>query len=241
MIRIQTFFLTVVFLVLQACSDGGHTPLDLDPNDPMLSGTEITLDFEEFAAGDTITESHGVTVTLTRAGATCAEAVIAFDSEVPHGNGDDDLDLGTPNEAFGGPGVGRGGRSGPFRNDRPLGTLMVIQEDPDLPDANQDPVDDCDTGGTVAFDFAALSASGVTVGVISVLDVDDQVEADGTTFRLFGAGNVLLREIHPPVTGANGVAAVNLGPTVGVLRLDVDQNESVAVSGVIFAVPDSTS
>ena len=241
MIRIQTLFLTVVLLVLQACSDGGHTPLDLDSNDPMLSGTEITLDFEEFAAGDTITGSRGVTVTLTGAGATCAEAVIAFDSEVPHGNGDDDLDLGTPNEAFGGPGVGRGGRSGPFRNDRPLGRLMVIQEDPDRPDANPDPVDDCDTGGTVALDFAGLSAGGVMVGVISVLDVDDQAEADGTTFRLFGAGNVLLREIHPPVTGANGVAAVNLGPTAGVLRLDVDQNESVAVSGVIFAVPDSTS
>ncbi|MGH7571560.1 MAG: hypothetical protein ACREMK_06920 [Gemmatimonadota bacterium] len=239
--RIQILILTLLLFLLHGCSDGGRTPLDLDPNDPILSGTEIEIDFQEFGNGDTITSSHGVAVTLARRGASCADAVIAFDSGVPHGTGDDDLDLGTPNQAFGGPGVGRGGQSGSFRNDRPLGMLMVIQENPDLADANQDPVDDCDTGGTVVFDFGGLSASGVMVGVISVLDVDDQAEADGTTFRMFGDGGALLEEIHPPVTGANGVATVNLGPTAGVMRLEVDQNESVAVGGVVFAVPDSTS
>ncbi|HUP00379.1 MAG TPA: hypothetical protein VM737_02515 [Gemmatimonadota bacterium] len=239
--NIHTHSLSLLILLLHACSDEGGTPLDLNPNDPILSGTEVILDFQDFGAGDTITESHGVTVDLTRRGDTCADAVIAFDSANPPGVGDDDLDLGTPNEVFGGPGVGRGGERGPFRNDRPLGILMIIQEDPTLPDDNPDPVDDCDSGGTVVFDFGGLSSTGVTVGVISVLDVDDQIEADGTTFRMLGAGGVLLREIHPPVTGNNGVASINLGPTTDVLRLEVDQNESVAVSRVVFAVPDSTS
>lgn len=239
--RIHTLYLTFVLVALHACSDGGRTPLDLDPDNPNLSGTEVIVDFQHFGAGDTITGSQGVDISLTDQGPTCAEAVIAFDSGVPHGDGDDDLDLGTPNQVFGGPGVGRGGESGPFRNDRSLGMLMVIQENPTLPDVNPDPVDDCDTGGTVVFDFAGLSATGVTVGVIRVIDVDDKPEADGTTFRMLGQGDVLLGEIHPPVTGPNGVAVVDLGPTTGVFRLEVEQDESVAVSRMVIAVPDSTS
>lgn len=239
--RIHPIYLTFGLFALYACSDGGQSPLNLDPDDPILSGTEVIVDFQEFASGDTITETRGVAVSLTRKGPTCADAVIAFDSGAPHGTGDDDLDLGSPNQAFGGPGVGRGGESGPFRNDRSLGMLMVIQEDPDRPDSNQDPVDDCDSGGTVVFDFTGRSADGVAVAVIRVIDVDDQAEADGTAFRMFGQGGVLLREVHPPVTRPNGVAAVDLGPTTGVLRLEVDQDESVAVGQLVFAVPDSTS
>lgn len=239
--RIQSFFLFAGLFALHACSDGARSPLNLDPDDPILSGTEVIVDFKEFSSGDTIAESQGVGVSLTRKGPTCADAVIAFDSGAAHGTNDDDLDLGSPNQVFGGPGVGRGGESGPFRNDRSLGMLMVIQEDPALRDANPDPVDDCDSGGTVVFDFADLSASGVTVAVIRVIDVDDQVEADATAFRLFGEGGILLRELHPPVTRPNGVAAVDLGPTTGVLRLEIDQRESVAVGQLIFAVPDSTT
>lgn len=234
---IRLLFLSILTIFL-ACSDGARTPLDLDPDDPIPSGTEIIVDFDEFGAGDTITAVEGVAVSLTRRGPNCADAVIAFDSGAPHGVGDDDLDLGTPNQAFGGPGVGRGGESGPFRNDRSLGMLLVIQEDPTLPDPNPDPVDDCDSGGTIVFDFSELSAAGVIARSINVLDVDDRVESDGTTFRLLAPDGAVLSEIHPPVTGNNGVAAVNLGPTTGVLRLEVDQNESVAIDRVVFAVPD---
>ncbi len=236
-------FLLLVFLLLPAgaCSDGRTNPLDVSPdpgpNGPNPSGSDLTIDFSEFAGGDTITTTHGVDVRLAAKGEACADAVIAFDSSHPHGDERDDLDLGTPNQAFGGPGVGRGGESGPFQNDRPLGNLLVIQEDPTLDDLNPDPQDDCDEGGTVAFDFEELGLGGVTLSTITVVDVDNDLQA-ASEFRLYGAGDQLLAIVNPPRTRPNGVATLDLGGVAGVLRMELEQNVSVAIARIGIMVPN---
>lgn len=229
-------------LALTACSDG-RTPLDLgpfpdpNPNEPQPSGTDVTLDFSEFGAGDTITTSQGVTVGLGPKGDGCADAVIAFDSSNPPGVTRDDLDLGTPNQAFGGPGVGVGGEDGPFRNDRPLGMLLVIQEDPAREDDNPSLIDDCDQGGTVVFDFSGLSSTGVGLSSITVLDVDDAKQAR-SEFRLYGLDEAPIAVVNPPVTRPNGVATMDFGGVMGILRLEIDQTVSIAVARMSILVPE---
>jgi hypothetical protein len=81
------------------------------------------------------------------------DLAIVFDSAHPTG---DDYDLGTPNEDFGGPGIGSGGEAGkPGENDVPLGKLLIIAEDATDNDRNgrvDDPDDEAD-GGMITFTF----------------------------------------------------------------------------------------
>lgn len=57
-----------------------------------------------------------------------------FDSAHPTGG---DFDLGTPNQDFGGPGIGVGGEAGsPFQNDLAKGNILVVGEN--LFDSNGD-------------------------------------------------------------------------------------------------------
>jgi hypothetical protein len=238
------FFLLLAILLIQAgaCSNGRSNPLEPTsgprPNNPIPSGTDVTIDFSEFAGGDTVTGTRGVLVSLAGRGERCADAVIAFDSSVPHGVNRDDLDLGTPNQAFGGPGVGAGGAEGEFANDRPLGNLLVIQEDPTLEDDNPDSQDDCDAGGTIVFDFQPLGADGVSILAITVVDVDNPKQAK-SQFRLYGEGDELLGIVNPPVTLPNGIATVDFGAISGVLRMEVEQRVSIAIARIGIRVPGS--
>ncbi|HKY59546.1 MAG TPA: hypothetical protein VJP59_00910, partial [Gemmatimonadota bacterium] len=209
------------------------------PNGPNPASTELTIDFSEFAGGDTITTTHGVGVSLAARGELCADAIIAFDSSVPRGVQGDDLDLGTPNQTFGGPGVGVGGEAGPFQNDRPLGNVLVIQEDPTLEDDNPDPQDDCVSGGTIVFDFSQLSATGVKVTAVTVIDVDDTWQAR-SQFRLYGERGGLLKIFRPPVTGPNGVATMDFDVS-GVLRMEVEERISIGIARILIEVPNGGS
>lgn len=228
-----------IILPAAGCSNERSGPLGSEPvpNNPSPSGTDMTIDFSEFAGGDTVTSTHGIEVSLTARGERCADAVIAFDTSVPHGDEGDDLDLGSPNQAFGGPGVGAGGAGGPFVNDRPVGNLLVIQEDPAYPDGNPDLQDDCSAGGTIVLDFGALSAAGVTLSTITVMDVDNSKQGR-SEFRFYGEGDEVLSVVNPPVTGRNGVAIIDLGPVSGVLRMEVVQTVSVAIARIAITVPD---
>ena len=241
--HMHSFLLLVALLIaVGACSSDRSNPLEPspgpNPNQPNPASSELTIDFSEFAGGDTITSTHGVTLTLAAKGETCADALIAFDSSVPHGVAlGDDFDLGTPHQAFGGPGQGRGGEEGPFRNDQPLGNLLVIQEDPALDDGNPDPQDDCVDGGTVVFDFGELSVTGITISSLTVLDVDDNWQAK-SQFRLYGEGDQLLAIFNPPATGPNGVATLDFGAVSGVLRMQVEERISIAIARLLLDVPD---
>lgn len=239
------FFIVILFAV-GACSDGGHGPLDL--GEPILSGTETFMDFEEFADGDTVTSSLGVSISLLRRGARCADAITALDSGIPHGAGEDDLDLSSPHETFGGLGQGAGGEQGrKYENATPLGIVLILQENPSVRDDNPSPGDNCADGGLIGFDFSSLSPTGVAVRSIILMDVDNRKEADRIEVRLYGSAGELLLAKRPPVTGSNGVVNLKLGPTQGVTRLEVDQGGGapIAMDTIDFvvpepAVPDST-
>lgn len=108
------------------------------------------------------------------------DKAIIFDSSNPTGN---DPDLGTPNAAFGGPGIGSGGGIGqPGQNDQAYGNLVIIPED-DL-DANNDGlVDDPDDeaqGGTITIDFAAP----VDLDYVTLVDLDDGTGGSVISFLL---------------------------------------------------------
>ena len=142
--RIATSSILFLF-ALGACSDGSRGPLDL--GEPILSGTETFMDFEEFADGDTVTSSQGVPISLLSRGPRCADAITALDSGLPHGAGEDDLDLSSPNETFGGLGKGEGGEKGrKHENATALGIVLIIQESPSVRDENPSPGDNCADG-----------------------------------------------------------------------------------------------
>lgn len=81
-----------------------------------------------------------------------------------------DVDLGTPNVEYGGPGIGDGGNSsaGLYANDVPQGNVLIIQEpavDPSIPNDHSE-------GGCMVFEFYQP----VELLDIGVLDADEPVK-----------------------------------------------------------------
>ena len=112
------------------------------------------VDFEEFQAGDTVhaLSAPGLTVTAlkkkTKKGKLRPTLAMIFDSSDPSGG---DFDLGSPNEDFGGPGIGAAGGTSTgslFPNDIEHGMVLIIAESDDSTDP-----DDNALGGTLTFDF----------------------------------------------------------------------------------------
>lgn len=161
---------------------------------------------------------------------------VVFDSAAPTGG---DHDLGTPNQTFGGPGIGLDGEMGmPFENAVALGKLLIVAEN--VTDGNGDGfVDDPDDsdllGSRMTFNFAALGPLGtVTVNAITLLDVESKRPA--ASVDLLGPGGVLITSIDLPHTGDNGVATVSLGGVHGVRVLRVNLNGSGGIDDLCFAI-----
>ncbi len=166
------------------------------------------VSFGAYAAGQRITNqlsSQGVSSVNASGG--LGQAWI-FDSANPTGG---DTDLGSPNQAFGGPGIGTGGTT---TNNTALGKLIVIQESASAPNDNA-------TGGTLNFNFA--SARKVT----SIKLVD--IENTGGFIRLARSSGAAVT-IPIPVTGNNGVVTLTMN-TDNVTQLRVRLLGSGAVAG----------
>lgn len=143
------------------------------------------------------------------------DKAITFDSSNPTGG---DTDLGTPNVAFGGPGIGAGGGLGqPGENNTALGNLVIVAED-DV-DANNDGlVDDPDDeaqGGTITIDFNGP----VNLDYIKLVDLDD------------GSGGSVISCLTP--SGTVSVPIPNLGDNA-VKRIDLNQ-QNVTQLNICFA------
>lgn len=168
---------------------------------------------------------------------------VIFDSSCPPGGistdcSGEDIDLGTPNEDFGGPGIGIGGNIGSaFENDTAQGKVLIIAED--LVDVVapfgfvDDPDDDAEIGASFSFDFTALFGA-VTVESITLIDVDGtEPNTDVSFFDEFmtpiGVGPFVL-----PVVGDNGKVDFDLGPTSGVRFMEVTLNGSGAIDNIVF-------
>ena len=184
------------------------------------------LDFETNAAGVALKAGDlvenqwakfGVTVTTD---SPIVHPAMIFDSANPTG-GDDDL--GTPNEDFGGPGIGSGGRAGVAgENAVPLGKVLIISEDGDV----TDPDDDA-KGGTLIFDFAHP----VRVTSVGILDID---EGNAGTVSVFDAGGAMIGSVGMADNlGNNSVQTVAVGAS-GVSRMEIFFPGSGAVTGIVF-------
>ena len=197
------------------------------------SSSEL-IDFEGIPTGTiatTVVTSGGGSVGVSGfnpdLGAT--NAAVIFDSANPTG---DDADLGTPNQNFGGPGIGAGGAGGPFANTRALGKVLIVAED--LVDENSDGLvddpDDADVlGARLDLDFSAIAPVHFTS--FTIIDVEASEEA--ATVEFFDAANASLGLVILPIVGDNGVATVPLDVS-GVWRVEVTLNGSGAIDELDF-------
>ncbi len=169
-------------------------------------------------------------------------AAVIFDSSCPPGGiandcSGEDVDLGTPNEDFGGPGVGVGGQTGaPYQNTTALGNLVIVAED--LVDAGGDGLvddpDDADLRGQfVEFDFSTVKGPGrVTVNDLTYVDNDEG--EFGAQVEFYGPGTLNPSIIGLTAVGDNGVNTITPG-IEGVTHMRVVLNGSGAVEGATIS------
>ena len=227
--------LAVLGWVTVGCSDNSN-PFeigDIETSGGLAAASHtVTTDFEPFVAGTVITNQiAGLLVSVQDEGASCTTDALIFDSANPVGTAIDDFDLGTPNEACAGPGIGAGNCA---TNDTPLGNLLIIQESEPNPDTN-DSWDDCAGGGTLRFDFASL----VRMESVTLVDHGD-TEGDAK-IRLFDSGDVQIGADHNvPGVLNNGVTVFGLpgGGVDDVARLDVVLAGSGATDNLIYSPND---
>ena len=143
-----------------------------------------------------------------------------FDSAQPTGG---DRDLGSPNESFGGPGIGSGGSStSSFANSIAQNNVLIISEDNDASDP-----DDNASGGTFVFTFD----NAVMLDEIRLLDIN---EGESAFVRLYdAAGNLVQSDSASGASGGNGFYVVDLSAS-GVARMEVQLTGSGAITDVIF-------
>lgn len=181
-------------------------------------------------------------------------AAVVFDSAcLPGGTKLDctgiDPDLGTPNEDFGGPGFGPGGKAGqPFENAVPLYNLAIVAED--LVDGNgdgliDDPDDADEPDQFVEFDFRTLELSSGgngngkgkknggdgTVTVNDLTYVDNEAGEFNAQFEFYGPGTLNPSTIAVTPVGDNGVNTMTPG-IQGVTHMRFVMGGSGAIEGV---------
>jgi hypothetical protein len=146
--------------------------------------------------------------------------------------GSNSQDMGTPNEKFGGPGVGAAGEGGAFANMVAWGNILVIK-DFDSPVIEED-----DTNGAfTSFDFSSVGK--ITAKSLSVIDVE-LTEQESAYVYLYASKSDYDNKLNPlnkitlPSTGQNGVATVSLGNTTGVGFIVVDMNGSMGIDNLEF-------
>jgi len=230
-------------LGLTSCGEP-PTAVDADGSAALVGGLPMqTIDFEGLPAGTILASVYGdagagpVTVFGRNPNAPNTNHAVIFDSANPTGG---DFDLGTPNQACGGPGNGtQVGPGTPFENCTPLGNLLIVAQN--LVDGNGDGLvdnpDDIDSsaldGVWVSLDYSALGT--VTVYGIDVVDLDGN--GPNPRVELLGPGGASLGTFPLPNMPNNGVAHVTLGPTAGVEVMKVWLQGSGAFDNVVFAPP----
>jgi hypothetical protein len=184
-----------------------------------------TIDFETAGLGDSLVPGQIIDDEFAVLGITVStndpinHPLMIFDSSVPTG----DSDLGTPNEDFGGPGIGLGGGAGvPGRNGLPRGQVLIISEDgnPGIPN-------DYDGGGVIDFTFDPPMP---LVTEVHLLDMDD---VGIGTVRAFDSNGQELVSRPLLNLGNNSFQVVPVG-AFEVGRLEITLPSTGAVSAVVF-------
>ncbi|MEM6316437.1 MAG: collagen-binding domain-containing protein [Bacteroidota bacterium] len=143
-----------------------------------------------------------------------------FDSSNPSGNDDD---LGTPNQDFGGPGKGNGGKAGMIgANNQSLGNLLIVSSNGD----SNNPNDNAD-GGTIIFTFDAA----VDVASIDIVDLDFGIVS--AVVRAYDATDNLIKEVPVYSMGDNSYQKVVIEAT-NIRKMEVEAPISFSVAGLNF-------
>lgn len=238
-------------LFINALGDALGDPLEAEPGSGRVRVSDVpeaaeVITFEGFEAGARISGVFGSrgsgpifvqgTNPLLSMG---INAAVVFDSACPPGGlprdcTGGDSDLGTPNEAFGGPGVGSGGATS---NDTALGKILIIAENVD--DVNGDRLvddpDDASTGRTLSLDFSAVGT--VIMHAITFVDLNHPDPTQGVELFHGGVTGTLLATVPLPVAGNNGVSVVPLD-VPGVDTVVVTLANSAAIDNITFT-PES--
>ena len=203
--------------------------------------TARTIDFDTDAAGNAIPAgaeitnqyaSFGFLVSVSNNRNNHPDKGIIFDSANPTGG---DPDLGTPNAAFGGPGVGAGGATGATgENAVALGNVLIIAENDN--DSNNDGLvdnpDDEARGGEIRFTFA----NPTEVQSVHLLDLDDRT--GGSVMTCTGP-NGTVTNIAIPNLGDNSTAVIPIQAGL-VNELKINFSGSGAVAGFTYCDGGST-
>jgi len=196
---------------------------------PANAGTAVVLDWENdgmgnpLAAGTPITNQYanlGINISTDNNNGPDFAAI--FDSGNPTGG---DHDLGTPNQNFGGPGIGNGGQMGQTgANTTALDNILIIQERYQMCGNVFCTPDDDANGGTISFDFD----DPYTVETIVIVDADDGNPSGAVVTIDANTGSYTL---NFPSLGDNSVITLPIFED-GVLHMDISFNGSGAVGAV---------
>lgn len=190
------------------------------------------IDFEAYAAGSILSQvmsqngAGPVQVWADNPNFPGQNAAMVFNSAAPTGG---DPDLGTPNEDFGGPGIGVGGEAGStYENNVALGKVLIITENFNA--ANPD--DAAVSGATYSFDFSALEH--ITIYSMHILDVE--AEESTATVDFYDAADALIATFELPHVGNNGLFNFLFGAdgVAEVARMVVHLNGSGAIDNIVF-------
>jgi len=223
-------------LIFSSCTTDSFETLD--ENGANLKGSLnsnlVIIDFEEYEAGDFVSEMSpdGCAGTIDIFGlnpessAPNTNAAMIFDSSNPTGG---DLDLGSPNQAFGGPGQSEDGDQP--SNDSALGNVLIITENFDT----TDPDDSYVEGSLYHFDFSGYGNGEVTMVGFDMLDLDAP-GANGalTVVRLYDVFHNLLFEKTLDYAPDNAKQYIDLEETQGVTRMVIELNNSGAIDNIKF-------
>jgi hypothetical protein len=227
---VSSFTYTIDLTTLDSCYcigahaivnyDATSCPVVIDFNtdgngNPLLAGTVLNNQWSNF----------GLNIVVDNAAPGKPDVGCTFDSGNPTGN---DFDLGTPNAAFNGAGIGAGGGMGmPGQNDFAYGNLAIIAEN--IVDNNNDGrIDDPDdeaAGGSITFNF------NVPVNFESIVLVDLDDGTSGTV--IFADQNNVQTSISIPDLGENSTwkVMVNLN---NITTLTVNFASSGAIAEIRF-------
>ena len=148
--------------------------------------------------------------------------VMVFESHAPSGG---DIDLGTPNEDFSGPGIGAGGEQGtPGENNTALGNIMIISTD-----GNSSNPNDRAAVGWIRLDFT----QGLRVDQVYVLDIEENTG----TVKAYDENDIEIKSVNMAGYGDNSFQAMDISATA-VYRLDVNLSGSGGVPAVVFCDED---
>jgi hypothetical protein len=195
-------------------------------------GLAETLDFgaalQALDAGETVTQvtlENGASMTVWAENhGSGPDKCIVFDSSHPTGG---DVDLGTPNEDFGGPGKGNGGEQGKEgENAVALGKLLVISgNDEDANDDGRmdDPEDESD-GGLLTLHFSHA-------GRLSFKVVDVDKDEDEPHFTLYKEGHEV-GQAQGDEFGNNGVQPIDLSSFGDIDAIEMHLHSSVGIAAI---------